>query len=346
MKRINVPSLPRAALVVCVLVLVRFQAIAQVPDDPGLYASIETDRGTMVVRLEPERAPMTVMNFVGLAEGTITAPTRPNVPFYDGLTFHRVVAGFVIQGGDPQGDGTGGPGYRFPTETHPDLLHDSAGVVAMANSGPDTNGSQFYITMGATPHLDGGYNVFGRVIEGLEVVSRIEIGDVIRRVEIHRVGAGYQAYRATMAEFEVLVSSELQKRAEASARARAAAVESIRSRYPEAVAFDDTGILIERTAAGSGTVPSTGTVVRVHLTMSLVDGTVLNDTRANDVPFSFVFGRQRLIEGLELVIASMKPGDRATAILPPELAFGSAGAPPAVPPESYIVFDVERIRTE
>ena len=155
----------------------------------GIYAEMVTSKGTIYMKLEPELAPITTANFIGLAEGTIENTARKiGEPYYDGLKFHRVVPNFVVQGGDPLGNGMGGPGYRFETEVHANLKHDKAGTVAMANSGPNTNGSQFYITHTPTPHLDGGYNVFGYVIEGMEVVNAITQGDVIEKVNIIRVG--------------------------------------------------------------------------------------------------------------------------------------------------------------
>ncbi len=155
----------------------------------GLYAEMITSKGNIYIKLEPTLAPNTTANFVGLAEGSIENNIKKiGEPFFDGLTFHRVVPNFVIQGGDPMGNGMGGPGYRFDTEVHADLKHDKPGTVAMANSGPNTNGSQFYITHTPTPHLDGGYNVFGYVIEGMSVVNDIVQGDIITKVNIIRVG--------------------------------------------------------------------------------------------------------------------------------------------------------------
>ena len=157
--------------------------------EPGLYAELKTSKGTIMLWLEFEKAPLTVSSFVGLAEGKIKNTARKEgVPYFDSLKFHRVVPGFVIQGGDPSGNGSGGPGYKFKNEIHPDLKHNSPGILAMANAGPHTNGSQFYITHVATPALDGSYSVFGRVLEGQSVVDAIAQGDLIISIKIIRKG--------------------------------------------------------------------------------------------------------------------------------------------------------------
>jgi peptidyl-prolyl cis-trans isomerase A (cyclophilin A) len=145
---------------------------------PGTYAHFDTTEGRFTVRLFQEQAPRTVENFVGLAEGTKewTDPAsgrKQKTPLYDGIVFHRVIDGFMIQGGDPLGQGTGGPGYKIADEFHPSLRHSKAGILSMANSGPNTNGSQFFITLGPTPHLDNRHSVFGEVVEGLDVVKKI-----------------------------------------------------------------------------------------------------------------------------------------------------------------------------
>ena len=144
----------------------------------AVYAQFVTSEGNFTVRLYNDQAPKTVENFVGLAEGTKEwSDPRTNEtvtkPYYDGVIFHRVISGFMIQGGDPLGQGIGGPGYTFADEFHPELRHDKAGILSMANRGPNTNGGQFFITLGPTPHLDDRHSVFGEVVEGMDVIRKI-----------------------------------------------------------------------------------------------------------------------------------------------------------------------------
>lgn len=169
------------------------EAPARLPD--GLYARLTTNRGEILCRLEFEKCPITVANFVGLAEGTQKSNRPAGTKFYDGLTFHRVIANFMIQGGCPEGSGRGGPGYRFKDEIVPELKHDKPGVLSMANAGPGTNGSQFFITHVPTPWLDGKHTVFGHVVAGQEIVNAIRQGDKIQRVEIERFGAAAEAFK-------------------------------------------------------------------------------------------------------------------------------------------------------
>ena len=178
-------------------------AASSAPDAPGdgLFAEITTPRGVITCELFYRQAPMTVASFTGLAEGTLGP--APRHPFFNGLTFHRVVPGFVIQGGDPLGTGAGGPGYEFPDEFFAGERHDGAGILSMANAGPDTNGSQFFITLGPERHLDFVHAIFGRVVAGADVPARIRAGDTMA-VRIVRRGPGARAFRADDAAFAAL----------------------------------------------------------------------------------------------------------------------------------------------
>jgi peptidyl-prolyl cis-trans isomerase A (cyclophilin A) len=186
------------------------QGDKKLPD--GVYAEMETSKGKILLQLEFEKTPLTVANFVGLAEGTknySTAgepPKAQNKPFYDGLKFHRVIPDFMIQGGDPQGNGRGGPGYKFRNEIDPSLKHSGPGILSMANAGPDTNGSQFFITHKDTPWLDGKHTVFGHVVEGQDVVNKIAMGDTIKTLKILRIGDKAKAFKGDEADFQKLSS--------------------------------------------------------------------------------------------------------------------------------------------
>ena len=309
--------------------------------DDGLYAEVKTTHGAIYLRLEYERVPLTVANFVGLAEGTIEFQNRAAERFYDGLTFHRVIADFMIQGGDPRGDGSGGPGYSFPDEIVPELTHDGPGVLSMANAGPNTNGSQFFITHAATPWLDGRHTVFGRVVQGQEMVMAVRQGDVIEELNILRIGADAEAYVVDQARVDALLERVGGRSPRAATEERSAAEEIITATWPDAVATGS-GLRYVITAAGTGTdKPQTGQNVTVHYTGKLLDGTVFDSSHARGSAAQFTIGQ--LIAGVDEALLDMVEGEQRTVIIPPDLGYGSRGVPGVIPPNSFLVFELEFI---
>ncbi len=314
-------------------------AQANLPD--GLYAKIYTDKGPITLMLDYDKAPLTVTNFVGLAEGSLDA--NKGKRFYDGLTFHRVVADFVIQGGDPKGDGSGGPGYQFPNEISPDLKHDAAGILAMANAGPDTNGSQFYITLAPTPFLDGNYSVFGREVDGLDVVKKIAKGDVMRKVEIIRVGAAAKAFTADQKSFDERKVALLEARNKAAEAKKEADVASIKKMWPD-LARNGDGTFSKLLKVGSGASPTAGQTVSVLYKGMFIDGRVFDQSSAHGgAPIQFQVGMHQVIPGWDKVLMTMKKGEKRLVVFPPELGYGAAGAGGVIPPNAYLAFEMELV---
>ena len=304
----------------------------------GLYAIFHTEKGDIVCELEYKKAPMTVMNFVGLAEGVLNI-NDPDEPFYDGLNFHRVIPDFMIQGGCPKGDGTGGPGYRFPDEFDPSLKHDGPGVLSMANAGPGTNGSQFFITHVATPWLNGKHAVFGHVVEGQDVVNKIKEGDKIESVEIVRVGDDAKKFVVTKEAFSDLVEKVESKAREAEEEERKKIAKEIANRYPNAVTTPS-GLKYVITKEGSGSAsPKYGQNVTVHYQGTLLNGKIFDSSILRGAPATFKIGQ--VIEGWNEALVTMKKGEKRTLIIPPELGYGIHGYPGIIPPNATLIFDVE-----
>lgn len=304
----------------------------------GIYAVINTEKGDIVVNLEFEKAPMTVANFIGLVEGELNFE-NPGENFYEGLNFHRVIDNFMIQGGCPKGDGTGGPGYRFPDEFHPSLKHDGPGVMSMANAGPGTNGSQFFITHVKTPWLDGKHSVFGHVIEGQNVVNKIKQGDKINDIKIERVGAKAQKFVVTKQIFSDLVE-ESEKIANQRRLDEIKKVENeIKNRFPNAVSTaSGLKYVVEKPGDGKGC-PKFGQKVTVHYTGTLLDGRMFDSSVYRGEPATFEIGQ--VIEGWNEALVTMSKGEKRTLIIPPELGYGIHGYPGVIPPDSYLIFEVE-----
>ena len=316
-----------------------FASYAQYPD--GLYAEMQTSKGKVVLYLDYKRAPLTVMNFAGLAEGSIQS-TRGKVKYYDGLTFHRVVPGFVIQGGDPKGDGTGGPGYSFPDEFNPELKHSGPGVLSMANAGPNTNGSQFFITLSASPQLDNHYSVFGKVYKGMDVVEKIVVGDKIDSVRIIRAGESAKKFKINQIKFDSLKAASIQAQILKSKQDAENQTKMIKEKFPNAIKTAS-GLMYTITKKGSGPKPVKGNTVSVHYTGKLTDGTLFDSSRDRGTPITFQVGTGMVIPGWDEAILDMTKGEQRTLIIPPALGYGQAGAGGVIPPNATLIFDVELI---
>ncbi|MGB0778210.1 MAG: peptidylprolyl isomerase [Flavobacteriaceae bacterium] len=302
----------------------------------GLYAKINTSKGAIVLKLEFEKTPGTVGNFVALAEGNLENDhKKQGTPYYDGLKFHRVIEDFMIQGGCPSGTGSGGPGYQFDDEIHPELKHDGPGVLSMANAGPGTNGSQFFITHGATAWLDGKHTVFGKVVEGQDVVDSIEQGDVMESVEIVRVGEAAEKFNAVEAfrSFE----GAREKRLAEIAQEREAELEKLAAGFQKT----DSGLRYNILQKGKGKKANKGDMVSVHYKGQLADGTVFDSSYARKQPIDFALGVGQVISGWDEGIQLLHVGDKARLVIPSDLAYGSSGAGGVIPPDATLIFDVE-----
>lgn len=314
----------------------------------GLYALIETTKGDIVINLEFEKTPLTVTNFVALAEGTMEGATIKG-PYYNGLKFHRVIASFMIQGGCPLGTGTGNPGYKFEDEFDPTLRHSGPGILSMANSGPDTNGSQFFITHTATPHLDDVHSVFGNVIEGQSVVDSVSQGDEIKSVTIIRVGTKAHDFVADSESFNTL-----RERVETKRKEEAAAWESnqlevlekvkneIESEYKNLENINGK-IFYSVINKGSGASPENGNSVEVHYSMGLLEGETIDSSYMRGKPIEFPLGTPGIIPGWNILVGEMEVGEKRVALISPELAYKDRGYPGVIPPNAWLKFEMELV---
>ena len=311
----------------------------------GLYAEFNTSMGTMLIKLTYEKTPVTVANFIALAEGRHpkVSDNFKGIKYYDGTIFHRVIDNFMIQGGDPFGNGSGGPGYKFLDEIDLSLNHDKPGVLSMANSGPGTNGSQFFITEVATPHLNGRHTVFGHVIKGIEVqdaISNVETAianrpknDVIlESINIFRVGENAKNFDAVSVWNEMepkLFIIEKEKK-----RKR---IEEISVGYE----ITDSGIRYKLEKLNKNKIPKKGDRVRVHYSGKLIDGTLFDSSYSRNTPFEFNVGLGEVIKGWDEALSILRIGEKGTFIIPSELAYGVRGAGGVIPPNANLVFEIE-----
>ncbi|WP_340074890.1 peptidylprolyl isomerase [Leptobacterium sp. I13] len=302
----------------------------------GIYAKLDTSKGEIIIKLTHDKTPGTVGNFVGLAEGALTNEVKPKgEPYYDGLTFHRVIPDFMIQGGCPQGTGVGGPGYQFDDEFDSELRHTGPGILSMANAGPRTNGSQFFITHTATPWLDDKHTVFGFVESGQEVVDAIQQGDIIKQISIVRVGTEAENWNAVEA-FQSFEASKEKRLADEKKKA-AAILEKLSEGFDKTAS----GLRYQITEKGNGIQAEKGKTVSVHYTGQLVNGAVFDSSYKRDQPIDFTLGIGQVIPGWDEGIQLLKVGDKARFVIPSHLAYGSQGAGGVIPPDATLVFDVE-----
>ncbi|QWX82752.1 peptidylprolyl isomerase [Cellulophaga sp. HaHaR_3_176] len=305
----------------------------------GIYAKFNTSKGEILVKLTHDKTPGTVGNFVALAEGNLENKVKPQgTPYYDGIKFHRVIPDFMVQGGCPLGTGTGDAGYKFDDEFHPDLKHDTPGVLSMANAGPGTNGSQFFITHVATPWLDNKHTVFGNVIEGQDIVDAIAQGDKIESLEIVRVGAEAEAWNA-VESFRTFEGSREKRLAEEKAK-QSAELDEISAGFSET----ESGLRYKIIQKGTGAKAEAGMEVSVHYEGSLVSGTVFDSSYKRKEPIDFQVGVGQVIKGWDEGICLLNVGDKARFVIPSNLGYGSAGAGGVIPPDAILIFDVELMK--
>ena len=302
----------------------------------GIYAKFHTNKGNILVKLTHDKTPGTVGNFVALAEGQLENKVKPmGTAYYDGLKFHRVIADFMVQGGCPQGTGVGGPGYQFDDEFHPDLKHNGPGVLSMANAGPGTNGSQFFITHVETSWLDNKHTVFGHVVEGQEVVNAIAQDDNMEKVEIIRVGAEAEKWNAVEA-FRTFEGSREKRLADEKRRA-----EEELDKHSAGFEKTASGLRYQIIQKGNGTKATKGKKVSVHYSGALTNGMVFDSSYKRKQPIDFVLGIGQVIPGWDEGIQLLQVGDKARFVIPSDLAYGSRGAGGVIPPNATLVFDVE-----
>jgi cyclophilin family peptidyl-prolyl cis-trans isomerase len=336
----------------------------KLPD--GMYAEIETNKGKILLQLEFEKTPITVANFVSLAEGKnpMVNEKFSGKPYYDGLKFHRVIPNFMIQGCDPDGNGSGGPGYKFKDEFDPSLKHTGPGILSMANAGPGTNGSQFFITHKETPWLDGKHTVFGHVVTGQDVVNKIAQDDVIKKVTIIRKGSKAKKFDAAKI-FKDDVAKQVTEQKALEAKLAKVKAEKL-AYFAQAKASgtkSESGLIYNIVSKGSGKKPADGSTVYVHYAGYFEDGNVFdtsyegvakdfgkfdaNRAAANGYqPFPFQAGRKEgLIPGFLEGLEKMNLGDKALLFIPSNLGYGPQGAGGVIPPNTNLIFELELLET-
>jgi peptidyl-prolyl cis-trans isomerase A (cyclophilin A) len=303
--------------------------------EEGLYANLHTNQGDIIVKLEFEKTPLTVINFVGLAQGTKHSNIQTGKPFYNGLKFHRVIDNFMIQGGDPKGNGMGGPGYQFMDEIT-DLKHDNGGTLSMANSGPNTNGSQFFITHKVTPWLDGKHTVFGHVVKGMSVVNRIKQNDFIRKVNIIRIGDKAKNFQTDEAAFQATNAKYTSKEEKKLTQKKQNLVKFVNQSYPNAKLMK-AGHFVEINQIGEGNQPKKGDLVKVNLSIDLDDGTSIQKA---EKPLPLAAGSGTIIKLIDNQVLQMTAGEKRTIIAPFNQIYGDSKRG-NLPQDTILIFKLE-----
>jgi peptidyl-prolyl cis-trans isomerase A (cyclophilin A) len=317
----------------------------------GIFAEFETSKGKIVVQLEYQKVPVTVANFISLAEGTntVVGANYKGKPFFNGLKFHRVISiangdgnDFMIQGGDPLGNGSGGPGYAFKDE-FTDLKHSRPGVLSMANSGPNTNGSQFFITIIPTPNLDGKHSVFGYVTIGQELVNTMKKDDLIKSIKIVRKGSEAMKFDAAkvFGDYFANKATEEKLQAEKDAKERAIAAEKVAIEFANAKTTAS-GLKYLVITEGTGAKPVATSNVKVHYTGMLLNGKVFDSSVQRGQPIDF--GLNQVIPGWTEGVQLMSEGSKYKFLIPSNLAYGDRGAGGVIPPKSDLIFEVELLK--
>jgi cyclophilin family peptidyl-prolyl cis-trans isomerase len=358
-----------ASVLLPAFVAMENETMAYNAGEGSLMAVIVTDKGDIWLELYPEEAPLTVSNFVNLAQRG----------YYDSLTFHRVIANFMIQGGDPTGTGSGGPGYKFKDEFAPNRKHDTPGILSMANAGAGTNGSQFFITHVPTPHLDdkrpqSGHTVFGKVLKGQDVVDSIAKGDAMKAVVIlgdtsklfeaqkaqleewnAKLDEGFPAkesaasqekveeLKSQLPEIEAAAAAE----AEAAAQAKAAKAARFNELYEKAKAEGtetESGVVIYDVTEGTGPMPTEGQMVTVHTTGWMTDGTQFYSTHDGGKPIQNLVGK--FVPGYNEALTSMKEGGTRVIIVPGRLGYPKGKPEAKIPPDTTLVFEIELLPSD
>lgn len=325
--------------------------------EKGIYAKMETSRGDIIIKLYDEKAPLTVANFVGLAQGKLTVfdTIKIKEPFYDGITFHRVIANFMIQGGDPTGSGQGGPGYKFWDETSNTDSFDRKGLLAMANAGPNTNGSQFFITHVPTPHLNGKHTIFGEVIEGQDVVDAIQQGDKLEHVKIFNIGKRMNPSKVFKSEYESIKvkveEKELEakkQRAKDNARLEVAKsmnqmeyrdffYDMVKEREPDAIQTES-GLVYVIRKDGEGLYPEKGDHVSLHYLGEFINGGKFDSSYDRNQPLAFDYLVMGLIPGFNEGVGLSNKGMEIDLFIPYYLAYGKNGRRPTIPQYADLIF--------